>query len=55
MLQMAPELLASGEVSNRTDVYAYERVLAAVVHGFRPVWEVADEGQMPGLHMLYNR
>ncbi|KAJ9534581.1 hypothetical protein QJQ45_022176 [Haematococcus lacustris] len=32
-----------------------ERVLAAVVHGFRPVWEVADEGQMPGLHMLYNR
>ncbi|KAJ9534449.1 hypothetical protein QJQ45_016146 [Haematococcus lacustris] len=52
---MAPELLASGEVSNRTDVYAYERVLAAVVHGFRPVWEVADEGQMPGLHMLYNR
>ncbi|KAL6756508.1 kinase-like domain-containing protein [Haematococcus lacustris] len=71
---MAPELLASGEVSNRTDIYAYgimlfemvhghaaykqdkqKRVLAAVVHGFRPVWEVADEGQMPGLHMIYNR
>ncbi|KAJ9514146.1 hypothetical protein QJQ45_002246 [Haematococcus lacustris] len=52
---MAPELFMDGELSRSSDVYAYEQVLVSVMHGFRPQWQVPDEGQLPELRALYLR